>query len=204
MVLLQGLRTGQCTEIIEYSDDKETAVCNLASIALPAFIRKPNTPEEESRTENGLIFDYEMLHEVTKVVTGNLNRIIDVNYYPTEKTRVSNMRHRPIGIGIQGLADVFLQLGWTFSSAKSRQLNKQVFETIYHASLERSCELAEIEGPYETFQGSPASKGILQFDMWDITPDSNMYDWDTLRRKVRDKGMPVSYTHLTLPTSDLV
>ena len=127
--IFNGIRTGQCTEIIEYSDDKETAVCNLASIALPAFIRKPNTPEEESRTENGLIFDYEMLHEVTKVVTGNLNRIIDVNYYPTEKTRVSNMRHRPIGIGIQGLADVFLQLGWTFSSAKSRQLNKQVFET---------------------------------------------------------------------------
>jgi ribonucleoside-diphosphate reductase alpha chain len=199
--IFNGIRTGQCTEIIEYSDDKETAVCNLASIALPAFIRKPNTPEEESRTENGLIFDYEMLHEVTKVVTGNLNRIIDVNYYPTEKTRVSNMRHRPIGIGIQGLADVFLQLGWTFSSEKSKKLNKQAFETIYHASLERSCELAEIEGPYETFQGSPASKGILQFDMWDINPESNMYDWDALRRKVRDKGIRNSLLLAPMPTA---
>jgi ribonucleoside-diphosphate reductase alpha chain len=199
--VFNGIRTGQCTEIIEYSDEKETAVCNLASIALPAFIRKPNTPEEESLTDNGLIFDYKKLHTVTKIVTTNLNRIIDVNYYPTEKTRISNMRHRPIGIGIQGLADVFLQLGWAFSSEKSRQLNKQVFETIYHAALERSYELAEIEGPYETFNGSPASKGILQFDMWNITPESNMYDWETMKRNVQDKGLRNSLLLAPMPTA---
>ena len=203
--VFNGIRTGQCTEIIEYSDEQETAVCNLASIALPAFLRKPSETNpveiESAKSTNGLIFDYSLLHEVTKVVTGNLNRIIDVNYYPTEKTRRSNMRHRPIGIGIQGLADVFLQLGWAFTSPDAKQLNKWAFETIYHASLERSSELAVEEGSYETFQGSPASEGILQFDMWETTPDSNMYDWNIMRENIRKNGLRNSLLLAPMPTA---
>jgi ribonucleotide reductase alpha subunit len=203
--IFNGIRTGQCTEIIEYSDENETAVCNLASIALPSFLRKPSDTNpveiESAKSTNGLIFDYSLLHEVTKVVTGNLNRIIDVNYYPTTKTRTSNMRHRPIGIGIQGLADVFLQLGWAFTSPEAKQLNKSAFETIYHASLERSCELAVQDGPYETFHGSPASEGILQFDMWETTPDSNMYDWNHMRETIRTNGLRNSLLLAPMPTA---
>ena len=187
--IFNGIRTGQCTEIIEYSDKDETAVCNLASIGLPTFV-----------SDLG-VFDYELLHEVTKVVTGNLNRIIDINYYPTEKTRRSNMRHRPIGIGIQGLADVFLQMGWAFACPEARQLNRHVFETIYHASLEKSCELAEAEGAYETFAGSPASKGILQFDLWNVTPDSGRYDWDALKQRIMVHGLRNSLLVAPMPTA---
>jgi ribonucleotide reductase alpha subunit len=147
-----------CTEITEYSDETETAVCNLASIALPTFVNSAG------------IFDYDKLHEVAKVVTKNLNRIIDINFYPTEKTRKSNMRHRPIGIGVQGLADVFIMMGYPFLSDEAKQINRNIFETIYHAALETSCELAISEGPYETFVGSPASEGVLQFDMWNVDP----------------------------------
>jgi ribonucleotide reductase alpha subunit len=129
-------------------------------------------------------FDFDKLHEVAKVVTKNLNKIIDVNFYPTEKTRQSNMRHRPIGIGVQGLADVFLLLGYSFLSEEARELNRHIFETIYHGALEASCELAEIEGPYETFVGSPASQGILQFDMWNIEPGSERYDWSVLKDNI--------------------
>jgi ribonucleoside-diphosphate reductase alpha chain len=156
--VFNGILTSQCTEIIEYSDDNESAVCNLASIALPTFIdaTDPTNP----------VFDFEKLHTISKVVTYNLNKIIDVNYYPTEKTKRSNMRHRPIGIGVQGLADVFMLMNMPFMSAEAKQLNKDIFETIYHGALEQSCEMAKVEGAYETFQGSPASEGILQFDMW--------------------------------------
>ena len=146
-----------CTEIIEYSDDKETAVCNLASIALPTFVDASG------------VFDYDKLHHVTKIVTENLNRVIDVNYYPTEKTRTSNMRHRPIGLGVSGLADVFLKMNMAFYCDEAKEINRNIFETIYHAALEKSCELAAIEGHYETFDGSPASNGVLQFDMWGLT-----------------------------------
>ena len=187
--IFNGILTGQCAEIIEYSDKDETAVCNLASIGLPSFV-----------TELG-VFDYELLHKVTKVVTENLNRIIDVNYYPTEKTRRSNMRHRPIGIGIQGLADVFLQMGWAFACPEARELNRHVFETMYHASLEKSCELAEAEGSYETFDGSPASKGILQFDLWNVTPDSGRYDWDALKQKIMVHGLRNSLLIAPMPTA---
>ena len=187
--IFNGILTGQCTEIIEYSDKDETAVCNLASIGLPTFV-----------TELGA-FDYELLHEVTKVVTGNLNRIIDVNYYPTEKTRRSNIRHRPIGIGIQGLADVFLKMGWAFACPEAKQLNRHVFETMYHASLEKSCELAQAEGAYETFEGSPASKGILQFDLWNVTPDSGRYDWDALKQKIMVHGLRNSLLLAPMPTA---
>jgi len=184
-----------CSEIIEYSDANESAVCNLASLALPAFV---NTSDPEKP-----FIDYEKLHEVSKVVTYNLNRVIDVNYYPTEKTRRSNMRHRPIGIGIQGLADVFMLMNVTFASDDAKLINKRIFETIYHAAVERSCEIAEIEGPYETFAGSPASKGQLQFDLWDVDPSATeqRYDWTTLKQKVQIVGLRNSLLLAPMPTA---
>ena len=177
-----------CSEIIQYSDDKETAVCNLASIGLPTFIK------------NG-IFDYEMLHKITKIVTKNLNKIIDVNYYPTEKTRLSNMRHRPIGIGVQGLADVFIILGHPFLSDEAKEINRNIFETMYHAALESSHELAIIEGPYETFEGSPTSKGELQFDMWSVDPGSSRYDWAMLKQNIIKNGVRNSLLLAPMPTA---
>lgn len=179
-----------CTEIMEYSDDKETAVCNLASIALPAFVDRTTTPPT---------FNYEKLHEISKIVTYNLNRIIDVNFYPTPKTELSNKRHRPIGIGVQGLADVFMQMGLPFESDESRKINKDIFETIYHAALEQSCELACTEGPYETFEGSPAQKGELQFDMWGVVPDR--YDWQTLKTRIQTHGLRNSLLLAPMPTA---
>ena len=190
--IFNGVRTSQCTEIIEYSDKDETAVCNLASIALPAFIETH---------DNQVQFNYSKLHNVTKIVTYNLNRIIDVNYYPTPKTRVSNMRHRPIGIGVQGLADVFLRFGLSFSEEKSKMMNKKIFETIYHASLEQSCDIAEQDGPYETFQGSPASQGILQFDMWKTEPINGRYDWKALKERIKTVGIRNSLLLAPMPTA---
>jgi len=182
-----------CSEITLYSDSKETAVCNLASIALPSFIDKsdPESPK----------FDYEKLHQMTRLITYNLNQVIDRNYYPTEKTRVSNMRHRPIGIGIQGLADTFIQLDIAFHSEEAKQLNKNIFETIYHAALEESVELAVRDGPYETFQGSPASQGILQFDLWDVDPGQERYDWNKLKQEVKEKGLRNSMLLSPMPTA---
>jgi ribonucleoside-diphosphate reductase alpha subunit len=145
-----------CTEILEYTDKDETAVCNLASVALPKFV------DREKKT-----FDYEKLHEVTKTVTKNLNRVIDRNFYPVETARKSNMRHRPIGLGVQGLADVFILCRYAFDSDEAKDINMRIFETMYHAALEASSELAEVDGSYETFEGSPASQGVLQFDMWE-------------------------------------
>jgi ribonucleoside-diphosphate reductase alpha subunit len=192
MGIFNGMLTGQCTEIIEYSDDKESAVCNLASIALPTFIIK---------SDNGVLYDYEKLHEVTKIVTYNLNKIIDINYYPTEKTRRSNMRHRPIGIGVQGLADTFIQLGHSFTSPDAKQLNRDIFETIYHGALEASLEIAQKESPYETFAGSPASQGILQFDLWDIDPGNSRYDWKTLKTDIQLYGLRNSLLLAPMPTA---
>jgi ribonucleoside-diphosphate reductase alpha subunit len=180
-----------CSEIMEYSDANETAVCNLASIGLPTYIRNEGDKK---------VFDYEKLHEVAKVVTKNLNKIIDVNYYPTEKTRKSNMRHRPIGIGIQGLADVFLLLGHAFLSEEARQINRDIFETIYHGALEASCELAAIEGPYETWAGCPASEGKLQFDLWGVQP-SGRYDWAGLKEVIKTKGLRNSLLLAPMPTA---
>ena len=179
-----------CTEILEYTDNKETAVCNLASIALPKYVDVEN-----------MEFNHEELHRVTKMVTRNLNKVIDKNFYPTENGKRSNMRHRPIGIGVQGLADVFIMLRMTFGSEESRKLNIDIFETIYHASLESSCELAEMYGPYETFKGSPFSKGILQFDMWDRDPKfSGRYDWNAMRKLVK-KGTINSLLLAPMPTA---
>jgi len=190
--IFNGIITSQCTEITEYSDDKESAVCNLASIALPTFLDYSTTPPT---------FHYDKLHEVTKVITENLNRIIDRNYYPTEKTRRSNMRHRPIGIGIQGLADTFILMDIAFTSDAAKQVNRQIFETIYHGALERSCELALSEGPYETFVGSPASQGILQFDMWGHDPGNARYDWPAMKARVQQHGLRNSLLLAPMPTA---
>lgn len=220
-----------CSEIIEYSDDKESAVCNLASIAVPSFVEENNGIKE---------FNYSKLHEVAKVVTNNLNTIIDVNFYPTDKTQRSNMRHRPIGIGIQGLADVFIMMGLSFGSEESKNINKLIFETIYHAALEMSNEIAierynivkqkrydqtvidttvydifndfeknkwdemnerkTIVGSYSTFEGSPASFGELQFDMWKTTP-SDMYDWTKLKDSIKTYGLRNSLLLAPMPTA---
>jgi ribonucleotide reductase alpha subunit len=213
-----------CTEIIQYSDDKETAVCNLASIALPAFVNETTKQ-----------FDYNKLHEVTKVVTNNLNRVIDINFYPTEKTKRSNFRHRPIGIGVQGLADTFILMDIPFYSEEARIINKNIFETIYHASLEKSNQISmertiqikslldnqryellsiiyeyeypvlnrsnkDLLGAYSSFEGSPVSQGILQFDMWSVTP-SDRYDWATLKESIKTHGLRNSLLVAPMPTA---
>ena len=180
-----------CTEIIEYTNKDETAVCNLASIALPKYVNKETKK-----------FDYEKLHEVTKIVTKNLNCVIDRNFYPVETAKRSNMRHRPIGLGVQGLADVFILCGLPFDCEESRLMNAHIFETIYHAALESSSELAEIDGSYETFNGSPASEGILQPDMWEgETKFSGRYDWDAMRERVKTKGLRNSLLLAPMPTA---
>ena len=214
-----------CTEIIQYSDSTETAVCNLASIALPSFVNI-----------NDNTFNYEKLHEVTKVVTNNLNKVIDINFYPTEKTKKSNMRHRPIGIGVQGLADTFILLNIPYHSAEAIQLNKLIFETIYHAALEKSNEIAlnrsieikklmdgprtdllnfideyvcsvmkrsnntDLLGAYSSFEGSPASQGILQFDMWSVIP-SERYNWVSLKESIKTYGLRNSLLVAPMPTA---
>lgn len=176
-----------CTEIIEYSSADETAVCNLASLALPTYIKDGK-------------FDFAKLHAVTKVVTFNLNRVIDVNYYPTIEARRSNMRHRPIGVGVQGLADTFMALHMPFDSPEAKVLNKQIFETIYHAAAEQSSELAAVEGTYETYQGSPASQGLLQYDLWDVTP-TDLWDWSSLKAKIAEHGLRNSLLCAPMPTA---
>jgi ribonucleoside-diphosphate reductase alpha chain len=183
-----------CTEIMEFTSPDEVAVCNLASIALPKFI----TSDDQ---ENYLTFDHDELYKVTKVITRNLNKVIDVNYYPVVEAEYSNKRHRPIGIGIQGLADTFMMLRMPFESEEAKQLNKDIFETIYYASMETSMELAIEEGPYETWEGSPISKGIFQFDMWNITPDSNRWNWEELREKVKEHGVRNSLLVAPMPTA---
>jgi ribonucleoside-diphosphate reductase alpha chain len=188
--IFNGMLTSQCTEIIQVSNEEESAVCNLASIALPAFVSHSNNS-----------FDFDKLHEVSRVVTYNLNRVIDINYYPTEKTRRSNLRHRPIGIGVQGLADVFMMLGLPFASDEARQLNKRIFETIYHAALEESCDVARKSGAYQTFQGSPASQGILQYDLWNVTPEPGRYDWEKLKLDIQSYGLRNSLLLAPMPTA---
>jgi len=179
-----------CTEIIEFSSPEECAVCNLASVALPKFLH-----------ENQSGFDHQELYKVVKVVTRNLNKVIDVNFYPIEQARRSNMRHRPIGIGVQGLADVFIQLGMPFTSTEARQLNKEIFETMYFAACEASMELAKKNGPYETFVGCPASEGILQFDMWNVKPATDRWDWDKVKEDIKVHGLRNSLLLAPMPTA---
>ncbi|CAN6443852.1 unnamed protein product [Victoria cruziana] len=196
-----------CAEIIEYSSPTETAVCNLASIALPRFVKEKGLPQDSqppklvgSRGSYSRYFDFDKLAEVASIITLNLNKIIDVNFYPTETARRSNMRHRPIGIGVQGLADTFILLGMPFDSQEARQLNKDIFETIYYHALKASSELSAKEGPYETYCGSPASKGVFQPDMWGVTP-SNRWDWSTLREMVANNGLRNSLLVAPMPTA---
>merc|ERR1712227_1199624 len=177
-----------CTEIVEYSAADEVAVCNLASIAVNMFVKSDKT------------FDFEKLKMVAKVVTKNLNKIIDVNYYPVIEARNSNMRHRPIGIGIQGLADAYILMRFPFESDEAALLNKQIFETIYYGALESSCELAEKDGPYQTYPGSPVSKGVLQYDMWGVTPTS-LHDWAALKSKIAKHGVRNSLLLAPMPTA---
>ena len=177
-----------CTEIMEYTSADEIAVCNLASIALPKFV------------ENGS-FNHELLFDVTYHTTGNLNRVIDVNYYPVEEARNSNMRHRPIGLGVQGLADTFAMLGLAFDSPEARALNKEIFETIYFAACTASKDEAIEHGTYSTFQGSPASQGLLQFDLWGMNEHSGRWDWDSLKAEIVEKGMRNSLLVAPMPTA---
>jgi ribonucleoside-diphosphate reductase alpha chain len=177
-----------CTEIMEYTSADEVAVCNLASIALPKFV------------ENGS-FNHQLLHDVTYHATGNLNRVIDVNFYPVIEARNSNMRHRPIGLGVQGLADTFAMLGLAFESPQARALNKEIFETIYYAACSASKDAAIAEGSYSTFEGSPASQGLLQFDLWGMNDHSGRWDWDTLKAEIVEKGMRNSLLLAPMPTA---
>ncbi|CAN5288569.1 ribonucleoside-diphosphate reductase subunit alpha [soil metagenome] len=177
-----------CTEIIEYTSEDEIAVCNLASIALPKFVIDGK-------------FDHQKLYEITKVATRNLNKVIDVNYYPVAEAKKSNMRHRPIGLGVQGLADAFMLLRMPFDSDEARGLNRDIFETIYFGAMEASMELSKLNGPYETFKGSPVSKGIFQFDMWGVTPDSNRWNWEQLKRDVKQFGVRNSLLVAPMPTA---
>jgi len=179
-----------CTEIIQYTSADEVAVCNLASIALPSFANREGKP-----------FDFQGLYDVSKVVTRNLNKVIDTNYYPVEEARRSNMRHRPIGIGVQGLADAFLMMKLPFESEAAKRLNEDIFETIYFAACESSCNLAELEGHYETFPGSPASKGQLQFDLWETTPKSGRWDWSSLKARIAQHGLRNSLLLAPMPTA---
>lgn len=176
-----------CTEIVEYTSSDEAAVCNLASLALSRFVKEGS-------------FDHQKLYEVTKVVTKNLNRIIDYNDYPIEEARRSNLRHRPIGIGVQGLADAFILLRLPFDSEEAQQLNKEIFETIYYAALSASNELAKIEGPYPSYEGSPVSRGLLQYDMWGIQPGPR-WDWQSLKNDIACYGIRNSLLLAPMPTA---
>lgn len=177
-----------CTEIIEYTSSDEVAVCNLASLALPRYVENGN-------------FDHQKLFEITYQVTINLNRIIDNNFYPVEEARNSNLRHRPVGLGVQGLADTFILMRMPFESEEAKQLNKDIFETIYFAAMTASKDLAVKEGPYVSFKGSPLSKGKFQFDLWGVTPDSGRWDWDVLRKEVKQHGVRNSLLVAPMPTA---
>ncbi len=177
-----------CTEIIEYTSADEVAVCNLASISLSKFV-----------TSDGK-YDFDKLYEITRIVTRNLNKVIDINYYPIVEAKNSNMRHRPIGIGVQGLADAFIQMRFPFESEEAKQLNKDIFETIYFAALTESNQLAKEQGKYQSYEGSPISQGVLQFDLWDVKP-SNRWDWESLRAEISTHGVRNSLLLAPMPTA---
>ena len=186
-----------CSEITLVSDSKETAVCNLASIALPKYV--------ERNSEGKMVFNHEKLFEVASFLITPMNRVIDYNYYPTKEAELSNMRHRPLGIGIQGLHDVFIMMGMTYASDEAKKLNKEIFETIYFSTLTGSNQLAKKYGPYETFKGSPMSEGVLQFDMWESEPGesylSGRWDWDNLKRDIKEFGVRNSMLTTCMPTA---
>jgi ribonucleoside-diphosphate reductase alpha subunit len=182
-----------CVEIVEYSAPDETAVCNLASIALPSYV--------DAKSKK---FNYDKLREVVKVAIRNLNRVIDINYYPTPETKNSNMRHRPVGLGVQGLADVFAMLRLPWESDKAAEVNQRIFEHMYYAAVESSCEIAQVEGKYSTYEGSPISEGKLQYDMWGVTPLTELdgtLNWDELKKNVADHGVRNSLLIAPMPTA---
>ncbi|KNH05654.1 origin recognition complex subunit 1 cell division cycle [Perkinsela sp. CCAP 1560/4] len=183
-----------CTEIVEYTSPDEVAVCNLASISLPMFVKK-------NEEDGSLFFDFDMLRYVSQVVTFGLNRVIDANYYPVPEAKYSNMKHRPIGIGVQGLADTFLLLKIPFTSETAQRLNEDIFETIYFGALEKSCELAKQSGPYESYANSPLSRGELQFDLWKVKPKSGRWDWDALKKNILENGARNSLLLAPMPTA---
>jgi ribonucleoside-diphosphate reductase alpha chain len=185
--IFNGILTGQCSEITLYSDEKEYAVCTLASIGLSKFV------------ENGL-FNFEKLGEITEILVNNLNKVIDINYYPTPETRYSNINHRPLGIGVQGLADVFMLMKMPYDSNEALELNKLIFETIYYYACVASHKLAQKYGPYEKYEGSPISKGLFQFDLWGIEP-TNRYNWDELRENIKCDGIRNSTLIALMPTA---
>lgn len=188
MGMFNGVLTGNCSEITLYSDENEYAVCTLSSIALPMFVENDNK------------FNYKRLEDVVRVAITNLNRIVDYNFYPVPETEYSNKKHRPLGLGVQGLADVFFKMRAPFESERAKEINKNIFETIYYSAVKTSCELAKIEGPYETFNGSPMSKGIFQFDLWKVKP-SDRYDWNSLRKDVMKYGIRNSTLTAIMPTA---
>jgi ribonucleotide reductase alpha subunit len=191
--VFNGILTGNCTEIIEYSSSDESAVCNLASIALPAYVDQKKK-----------IFNYEKLREVVKVAIKNLNRVIDINYYPTPETKNSNMRHRPVGLGVQGLADVFAMMRVPWESDKAADINQRIFEHMYYAAIEASSEIAEKEGTYSTYEGSPISKGHFQYDLWNVTPltdTDGTLNWSNLKEKVKKNGIRNSLLMAPMPTA---
>ena len=177
-----------CTEIIEYTAPDEIAVCNLASISLPSFV-----------TTDG-VYDFGKLYEIAYMVTKNLNKVIDVNYYPVDEAKNSNMKHRPIGIGVSGLADAFILMRYPFDSDEAKALNKDIFETIYYAALTASCDMAKVDGPYPSFNGSPISRGIFQFDMWGVTPSAR-WNWTQLRQSIDEYGVRNSLLVAPMPTA---
>lgn len=179
-----------CTEIVEYTSDDEVAVCNLGSIALPMYV--------DSSTQT---FDHQKLYDVAYMLTENLNQVIDVNYYPVPESKTSNMRHRPIAVGVQGLADVFVKMRYPYESKEAAKLNKDIFETIYFACLSASKDLAKQFGPYSSFQGSPASKGQLQFDLWNVVPDSERWNWSQLKQDIVQFGLRNSLVTAPMPTA---
>lgn len=176
-----------CTEIVEYTAPDEVAVCNLASINLQKFVRSDRT------------FDFEKLMEITEIITINLNKIIDLNYYPVKEAEKSNKRHRPIGIGVQGMADTFQRMRMPFESEQALELNEKIFECIYYAAVKKSIDLAEQFGHYETYQGSPASEGKLQFDLWNYTP--KFFDWKPIKDRMRISGLRNSLLIAPMPTA---
>ena len=187
MKIINILSLSSYSEIIQYTAEDEIAVCNLGSLSLPAFVKDGT-------------YDYEALHAATKILARNLDRVIDVTFYPVPEASGSNLRHRPIGLGVQGLADVFFKLKIPFDSGRAAEINRRIFATIYHAAVQTSCELAVEKTPYATFQGSPASLGKLQFDLWDAEPHP-MYDWDALKTAVQEVGMRNSLLLAPMPTA---
>mmetsp|Transcript_22031 Transcript_22031/g.33435 ORF Transcript_22031/g.33435 Transcript_22031/m.33435 type:complete len:415 (-) Transcript_22031:102-1346(-) len=212
-----------CTEIIQYTNEDEVAVCNLACICLPKYVVSERGKTGSINPESGkAYFDHDALHRAVKIMTRNLNKIIDVNSYPVAEAEKSNKNHRPIGIGVSGLADAFLRLGLPFASKEAKALNEAIFETIYHAALEASAELAEVQGPYTSFDGSPASQGLLQFHLWGLedeeTPSHRKlppvprqvysphvqgkgYDWKLLKNRIKENGLRNSLLLAPMPTA---